>query len=86
MREEREDFLGRQDRENKADDLAGMAEEAAENLTGVCGREGWADQVKAAVAGTIDNAVGDAAGKIKNVLSGNRPPKPVSPMWTERLG
>jgi uncharacterized protein YjbJ (UPF0337 family) len=58
---------------NKADDLGGKAKEAAGNLTGdeQLQAEGRADQLKAGLKDAAENvkdAVGDVAGKLKNVL------------------
>ncbi|MGW4529051.1 CsbD family protein [Amycolatopsis sp. NPDC004378] len=59
--------------ENKAEDFGGKAKETAGKVTGddQLRAEGQADQAKAglkAAAENVKDAVGDAVGKVKNVL------------------
>ncbi|GAB3158359.1 CsbD family protein [Amycolatopsis stemonae] len=59
--------------ENKAEDLGGKAKETAGKVTGddQLRAEGQADQAKAGLKDAVENvkdAVGDAVGKVKNVL------------------
>ncbi|MEC3976169.1 CsbD family protein [Amycolatopsis sp. H20-H5] len=58
---------------NKAEDLGGKAKEATGNVTGdeQLQAEGKGDQAKAGVKDAVENvkdAVGDAAGKIKDMF------------------
>jgi len=58
---------------NKADNFGGKAKEAAGTVTGddELRAEGQADQAKAGLKDAVENvkdAVGDVAGKLKNVL------------------